>query len=492
MMRILVFISSQQKGFFISLARLLAREHTVSILARDRHVADLVRRLAPELAAGMEVGEDFRADVPLDKALELAGETERRYGVRLSYLLGMDRALGRGYIFNADRYPQIGRADWSHERKLASLLERFAQAERQLDAHRPDAVISIQKDEVLYVAARSRGLLQLSPAPVKLGSRYLWSDNEFITSAGFLDAIRRNLEAGLEALPPAEGYSQETGSKFNHAKLRYTWKRAAKECMQQAIKDCKALLRGQRKKDSYPFLGWVPSLLRRPLVYQRLLRRGARPGDLAGRRTIFVPLHLEPEIALLSLSPEFNNSMEMIAWISKAAPADVLVVVKEQPFAYGIRSWGYYRQLMQIPNVVMAHPETASWDWIKAAAVVATITGTAATEAVAFGRPVLSFGRRQAVNLLPTVRLAAEYESARQGLDDLLALDPGDPVFELSRRALRHAQRDSSFDLSGFEKTFPGVDLEEELAQRALEGLRRFFPAFGVLPDNPQHSEKQE
>lgn len=492
MMRILFVISSQQKGFFISLARLLAREHTVSVLARDRHVAGLVRRLAPELDAGMEVGEDFRADVPLDKALEMAGETERRFGVRLAYLLGMDRGLGRGYIFNADRYPQIGRADWSHERKLASLLERFALAEHLLDTHRPDAIISIQKDEVLYVAARSRGVLQLSLAPVKLGSRYLWSDNEFITSTGFLAAIRRNLEAGLEALPPAEGYSQEAGSKFNHAKLRFTWKRAAKECLQQAIKDCKALVRGQRKKDSYPFLGWVPYLLRRPYIYRRFLDVGIRPGDLAGRRAVYVPLHLEPEIALLAISPEFNNSMEMIAWISKAAPADVLVVVKEQPYCFGVRSWSYYRQLMQIPNVVLAHPQTTSWEWIQATTVTATITGTAATEAVAFGRPVLSFGRHQAVNLLPTVRMASEYESARQGLDDLLALAPGDPAFEISRRVLHQAQMEATFDLAGFEKTFPGVELEDELAGRALEGLRRFFPAFGVLPDNPQHSEKQE
>ena len=65
-----------------------------------------------------------------------------------------------------------------------------------------------------------------------------------------------------------------------------------------------------------------------------------------------MPLHLEPEIALLALSPEFNNSMEMIAWISKSLPADALVVVKEQPFSFGVRSRRYYHQLMQIGNVI--------------------------------------------------------------------------------------------------------------------------------------------
>jgi len=147
---------------------------------------------------------------------------------------------------------------------------------------------------------------------------------------------------------------------------------------------------------------------------------------------------------------------------------------------------------MQIPNVVLAHPETPSWEWIKFASVTATITGTAATEATAFGRPVLSFGRHQAVNLLPTARLATDYESTRRGLDDLLALDPGDALFELSRRAMHKAQMDSSFDLAGFEKTYPGVDPEEELAGRALDALCRFYPAFGSRPDDPRPGGEQE
>ena len=99
---------------------------------------------------------------------------------------------------------------------------------------------------------------------------------------------------------------------------------------------------------------------------------------------------MEPEVALLSISPEFNNSMEMIAWISKSVPADVLLVIKEQPLSFGIRSRHYYDNFRRIENVVLADPRVHSWEWIRAASVVATITGSVGFEAVHFERPTVT------------------------------------------------------------------------------------------------------
>ena len=43
---------------------------------------------------------------------------------------------------------------------------------------------------------------------------------------------------------------------------------------------------------------------------------------------IYFPLHLEPEIALLGASPEFNNSMELATWLAKSLPVDFNLVIK--------------------------------------------------------------------------------------------------------------------------------------------------------------------
>ncbi len=484
-MRVLIPLASQQKGFFVSLGRRIEKAgHEVSFSARDKDVATLIRRLAPGLSQAMVIETDFVNELPLNEVLSRSLEVESRYNIRLAMCLSYDRALGRGYIFNADRYPTIKRAKWGHERKLSHILRRFAFAEFLLDRHRPDIIMGIQKDDVLAVVAESRGILYLTPSPIKLGTRFLWSDNSFITNTDYLRILSKNVTKKLHELPSVGEYTQEAGSKFNHARIRFTWGGAFQNAVDNIYNECKTLIRGTRKRDSYPLFGWVPSILRRPRNYRFFLSHGIRPEDLRGKRAVYVPLHLEPEIALLALSPEFNNSMEMIAWISKSLPADALVVVKEQPYAFGIRSKRYYQQLMQIGNVVIAHPEVTSWEWIQASAVTATITGTAATEAVSFGRPVLSFGRHQAVNVLPTVRLATEYESTKKGLDELLSLDRADPVFELSRRALHAAQMSCSFEFPGFEKTYASAELQDGLAEMAFEGLVNMVPGLAKPPSN--------
>jgi len=477
-LRILIPLASQQKGFFISLGRKLATlGHKVYFAPRDKDVETLIRRLAPEIKdENIIVEEEFSESIPLAEAVQRGLEVEKKYDVRLSMLLSYDRALGRGYIFNADRYPQIGRAFWGHERKLASILEAFNKAERILDRCSPDFILGHQKQVILNTVASKRGVTYLSPSSVKVGNRYIWSDNPFFTSTYFLEALRENAEKLVDDLPPVNKYVREAGSKYNHSRLNFSWQSALLRAGRLVFNDSKKLIRGSRKRASYRLFGWIPPVLRQPANYRFFLRRGIRPSELEGKRAVYVPLHLEPEIALLALSPEFNNSMEMIAWISKAAPADTLVVVKEQPFSFGVRSRRYYEQLMQIGNVFLAHPETTSWEWIRATNVTATITGTAATEAVVFGRPVLSFGRHQAVNLLPTARLATDYEFTKSGLDELLDLNPEAPAYEHSRRALFEAQMRCSFELPGFARASKSAVLQDNLAERAFVDLVSKYP----------------
>ena len=161
----------------------------------------------------------------------------------------------------------------------------------------------------------------------------------------------------------------------------------------------------------------------------------------------------------------------MISWLSKAAPADVTLVVKENPVSFGVRSRWYYDQLRQISNVELADPNISSWDWIEAASLTATITGTAGTEAVIFRKPVLSFGEHQAINALPTVRFANNYRSTVLGLNELLEIDPKDSRFELSRRAFYAAQMETSFELTGFWNINESLESHDDIAAIALDHL---------------------
>ena len=474
-MNIVIPIASQQKGFFISLGKELATRHVVRFVPYDRDVSNLIRRLAPELSDNMIIQRDFEIKIN-DDVLEQAKRIEETYDIRISWLISQDRALGKGYLFNADCYPEVIRSWWSHEQKIAEILKDFFFSEYIFDSLSPDVIIAIQKNLTLFTIAKSRGVPFYSLAPVKYGYRYLLSDNEFLTNELFIKKVKEYASVGDMGQEELGNYEQEAGSKYNQSRAAYTWLQIMKNVSHQFFEEFKRLVRGSRKKNGYLLFGWIPPLIRRKFTYEYFRKHGKRPDELKSYRLAYVALHLEPEISLQGISPEFNNSMEMISWVSKSVPCEVMIVVKEQPFSFGIRSKKYYDMLRRIGNVVLAHPETKSWSWIESSALVVAITGTVGTEAVNFKRPVLSFGAHQAINHLPTVRFADNYASTRRGVDELLALTSDDPLFSKAKWALRKAQLECSINLYGFEKSYKSDHEEPKLAQKLAKGLYTFFP----------------
>tara|TARA_Y100000588_G_scaffold395054_1_gene519474 strand:+ start:1503 stop:2951 length:1449 start_codon:yes stop_codon:yes gene_type:complete len=467
-MKCVVYIAHEQVGFFISLAKLLAKNYEVAFVAESKIVADVVYKHVPQAEIIInDVSKDLEYSDVLDRALDL----EKKYKVRLSQMMSEERGIGRGYLFNVDRYPSVAKAWWPQDRKLSTIVTRFEKAEQIFDFFRPNCIICWRNNPVLFKVASHRGLTSLSLAPIKLGERFIWAEDTFLTSPWLDSSIRKNLQKGIDDLQSVESYDLEAGTKLRMEKTRFTWIQAMSDAFHQIAIEFYRVLRGTRKKDHYKFMGWVPVILRRPVAYSHFCKFGVNPSELIGKRICFIPLHLEPEITLLSVSPEFNNSLEMISWISKAAPADVTLVVKENPISFGVRSRWYYDQLRQISNVELADPNVSSWDWIEAASLVATITGTAGTEAVIFRKPVLSFGEHQAINLLPTVRFANNYHSTVLGLNELLDMDPNGSHFELSRRAFYASQMETSFGLNGFWRINESLESHNDIAEIAVKQL---------------------
>jgi hypothetical protein len=475
---ILVTIASQQKGFLISLAKLLAEENKVYIEARDNDVKNLVAELAPELMTSIAVRQMFSVDVDDQNIIEECHKREEKYGESFVMISSADRGLGKGYLFNADRYPDIDRAWWEYEEKLRSILEDFLYYEYMIEKYSPKAVITLVQNKVFSLICRHHNITYLGIQGVRFSNRYYWTDNEHGKSSKYIKSIKENLEKWPEVNESVDvQYEQEAGSKYNHMMFaRYSYAIATKSSLKKIALEIYSLIRNQGRTKSYKFLGWLGPILRRPRAYKYFEKYGKRPEELKDFKLVYVPLNLEPEYSLLSLSPEFNNSMEMIAWISKSVPANVLVVVKEQPFSFGVRSKRYYENFRMIPNVVLAHPKVSSWEWIKASNVIATITGTAGVESVYFKKPVLSYGKHQIINYLPTVRFANNFETTKEYVNELLEFDKNNESFEVSKWALYRAQMNISFELLGFEKLYSSDHLQTSIAQKAIENLYREYP----------------
>lgn len=470
-----IYIGTQLTGFFSTIADLLAKEHEVVLVVPSPTVKEHVLRVADVPESSVVVESEFDGLVTEDQVRAECLSREERYGFLFSELMIYDRSISRGYLFNGELIPHIARSWWPMEKRQNYLLSKIRLAESLVQERGVQAFISIVSIFNFAKVFKHFKVPYYTFYPVKFGRRMHWADDETATSSRMREIMAEVL-GDREAEVPDVEYAQEFTSAYNHSQIRYTYGAAVKHAARLVASEIKARFMGTAKKDSYTLGGWVPSILNKPRMFRYFERHGRRPEDLAGQRLVYIPLFYEPEISLYGFSPEFNNSLEMIALVSRALPADMKVVVKEQPFTFGVRPRRYYDTLRQMGNVELAHPQVGSWDWIKAASLVATITGTVGIEGVYFKRPVVVFGKEHIVRPLPVARYVRCYDELRAALPELLALGPDDEAFRLSAHALYRAQNEVSIEMPGFEAIYKSTERQEKFARLALDKLREVFP----------------
>ena len=341
-MRILIHISALQKGFLMTLANLLGVKNKVSFIARDKNVETLLKeKLSKKSFNKIYIEENVNNNIDQEyksindnAIIKEAIILEKKYGTSFSFLLGKDRALGRGYLLNVDRYPDIIRANWNKEKKILYFLNIFKNIERIILSSKPKIIFSVSRSYFISIIAKKYNIRYLTISAARIGNRFYWSDNDSNTNSELI-------------------------KKMKHSKSLKNFGKTLKKEQKflQIIKEFKQAVKGSRRKFSYYLFGWVPVVIRKYFSYRFVTKNSKLLKDVKKKKFVYIPLNLEPEIALLGISPEFNNTLEMITWVSKSLPADYSIVVKEQPFAYGTRSKWFYKSLIQMPNVYLANPK---------------------------------------------------------------------------------------------------------------------------------------
>lgn len=109
---------------------------------------------------------------------------------------------------------------------------------------------------------------------------------------------------------------------------------------------------------------------------------------------IFFPLHTEPEKTTLIDAPFHTDQLEIIKKIVKSLPIGYKLYVKEHAamLSRGWRKISYYKQLMDLPNVVLVHPLVPPKEILQKCSLVITINGTAGLEAACYGKNSIVFG----------------------------------------------------------------------------------------------------
>ena len=116
--------------------------------------------------------------------------------------------------------------------------------------------------------------------------------------------------------------------------------------------------------------------------------------DFNGYEAVLYPLHYEPEASLAYLSEFFSNQVALIENISKCLSANQVLVVKEHPAQPGMLLTKRYQELYQNSSCLLYLPSSIiSYDVIKKADLIVTLTSHLGWEALILGKPVYLLGK---------------------------------------------------------------------------------------------------
>lgn len=107
---------------------------------------------------------------------------------------------------------------------------------------------------------------------------------------------------------------------------------------------------------------------------------------------VYFSLSVEPETTLLLNAPFASNQLSVIKNVARSLPVDYKLYVKEHPSMMGYRTRKFYKEIKKMPNIKLIRPEIMSFELIKKARLITTVTGTAGWEALFFQKPSITFG----------------------------------------------------------------------------------------------------
>lgn len=114
--------------------------------------------------------------------------------------------------------------------------------------------------------------------------------------------------------------------------------------------------------------------------------------DHAEGKYIYYPLHYQPECTSLPMGGFYYDQIHVVRLISQCLPEGVTLYVKPHPRTNLLTGIDFYEQIRTLPNVKLLASKANTYTLIDNALAVVSLTGTAITESLIRGTPVMMFG----------------------------------------------------------------------------------------------------
>lgn len=351
------------------------------------------------------------SDSAYSELLAWLREFERRCGCHFYH---QDAALDRSLscFTDAEMDYQIIRSRWSRQQIAAMSVHLVKRAQAQID--RSNVVLAVGETNTLpyrliYRLLRSRNIPYLYPVglPHADGRMYFedsldfaWARcrtlySEFLEKGipqEFASLARTKLaEIQEQGMRPAYYYQVDRRPRRWTERLRFA--RVA-----QAVHEWWEVVNSRSEQTNPRTL--PPELISPRARFARAIKVHFRYTAYERIAQRIIPkqsyacyfLHVQPEHTVEGLAFEYQDQVALVRNIVASLPADMVLLVKEHRGVAGRRPISFYAELTSIPNVILLHDTVDSFELIKHARVVFTLTGTVALESIVFGVPCVIFG----------------------------------------------------------------------------------------------------
>lgn len=371
-----------------------------------------------------DIHNEFKKE-PLD--LVFLKNFEKEYGLpNLWPYLWVDRVimfglLAREYPYNTPKY--------THEEMMRILQVKAKAINKFLDDEKPDFIFMIVVGGLgtmlLYQIAKKKNIKVIVITETRLGDGIILNDNyqNFNWAEEKFNDLQKRNQRSVKA-KAAKDYLE----KFRQHPTTYSYDPSLK-IIGERRQQLKKLLPKNLIKSLYWYAKYVWRYLDKkgyndyceenPLTYllDRLKRKTrAIIGfnflyDLANLNEDFAyfPLHVEPEMSTLLFAPFWTDQINLIKQIAKSLPLHFKLYIKEHPMMLSYRTHAFYRELKKIPNVKLINHSFNSFELIRKAKLIVTITGSTGWEAVMLKKPVITFGN-VFYNVLSMVKKCVQIE----------------------------------------------------------------------------------
>ena len=380
--------------------------------------------------------------------LEYLENFEKKYGINL-WQLGFNERIF--YLYN-DLYK-------FSQHEILSILEQECKLyESVLDKINPDILVTgetaLHQQHLFYKICQARGIKILILNQSKIAYKCIISKElnklDFMPNLLDIKSKKRNFQELRNCLTSSDNAAQLKTYEKNFGGTKTTKLNAAFEFFFKSDNsNVKTHFTYYGRKKSKVllnhFLLSIKSKQRKSFIDGNLEQQT----DFDEKYVLFT-LHQEPERTLLIESPYYTNQLEVIRHIAKSLPIGFKLYVKEH-FSQSLREWreiSFYKQILEIPNVRLFHPNVNTKKLIEKSSLIISIAGTISFEAAFYQKPSIVMSD-MAFTILPSIQKLDSIQDLplliKKGLTMNVNAD------DLDRFLTILEEQSFDFDLKGYE-----------------------------------------